>query len=215
MVDGETLLFVYGTLKRGLANHGRLQGARPLGDAVLTRARLYDLGPFPMAVAGDGQVGGELYAVAWSALPALDAFEGCPRLYQRHWLSLADGRQAWAYLGQARQVRHSPWLREGIWPAVAPSSPARASGLRRLAGGAVVLGSLFGGAVAFAGGFDTEGTCQAWRRSHGPARVALANAIGEANFLTKHHPFADSSSAQPVALYDSGDIRRVCDLRGR
>ncbi|MFN7677938.1 MAG: gamma-glutamylcyclotransferase, partial [Cyanobacteriota bacterium] len=101
MADGETLLFVYGTLKRGLANHARLQGARALGDAVLPGARLYDLGPFPMAVAGDGQVGGELYAVAQSALPALDVFEGCPRLYQRHWLSLADGRQAWVYMGQA------------------------------------------------------------------------------------------------------------------
>jgi gamma-glutamylcyclotransferase (GGCT)/AIG2-like uncharacterized protein YtfP len=117
VVAGETLLFVYGTLKRGQSNHARLLGARRLGRAWLAGACLYDLGPFPMAIAAEGRVSGEVYAIDRAALPELDAFEGCPRLYQRHWLTLANGRQAWVYLGQARSVRHSRKLPEGVWPA--------------------------------------------------------------------------------------------------
>lgn len=116
--EQETRVFVYGTLKRGQSNHSRLQGARWLGTATLEGACLYDLGPFPMAIAGEGRVCGELYAVPMAVLPLLDAYEGCPRLYQRHWLALADGRQAWVYLGQARQVRYVPLLAEGTWPPV-------------------------------------------------------------------------------------------------
>ncbi len=212
--DGEaTLLFVYGTLKRGQANHHRLRGARWVGDALLKGACLYDLGPFPMAILGEGEVGGELYAVAWTALPGLDAFEGCPRLYQRHWLPLADGRQAWVYLGLARQVRHSRRLSEGMWPGAAARPAASTRQLWSWPLALALLGLMAGGRVALAGGFDTVGTCQAWRQSRGLARVELANAIGAAHFLTKRHPFADSRSAQPVDLYDPGDIRRVCNLQ--
>ncbi len=68
-------------------------------------------------------------------------------------------------------------------------------------------------ASALAGGFDTLGACQAWRSSHGTIRIILANAIGEAHYLTKRHPFADSSPDRPVLLYDPGDIARVCGGR--
>jgi gamma-glutamylcyclotransferase (GGCT)/AIG2-like uncharacterized protein YtfP len=192
----ETPLFVYGTLKRGQANHGHLQGAPCLGEASLEGASLHDLGPFPMAIASEGRVFGELYAVPTAVLPRLDAFEGCPRLYQRHWLTLTDGRQAWVYLGQPRQVRHSPCLPHGVWP------HARALAL------ALLVAPGFGGALA--GGFDTLGACQSWRGSHGLARLELANAIGAAHALTKRRAFADSTPDKPVMLYDPGDIARVC-----
>ena len=65
----ETPLFVYGTLRRGQPNHDRLRGARWLGQASLEGACLYDLGPFPMAIAAEGVVFGEVYAVALAALP--------------------------------------------------------------------------------------------------------------------------------------------------
>lgn len=193
----KTLLFVYGTLKRGQANHGHLQGARCLGEASLESACLHDLGPFPMAIAAEGRVHGELYAVPTAALPRLDAFEGCPRLYQRHWLPLADGRQAWVYLGQSRQVRHSPRLPDGVWP----HAMVLALALHAAAG--------FG--PARAGGFDTLGTCLAWQSSHGLARLELANAIGAAHALTKRRAFAESTPEKPLMLYDPGDIVRVCD----
>jgi gamma-glutamylcyclotransferase (GGCT)/AIG2-like uncharacterized protein YtfP len=199
LAAGETSLFVYGTLKRGQPNHGRLQGARWLGEAWLEGARLHDLGPFPMAIAAEGRVAGELYAVALERLPELDAFEGCPRLYQRHWLPLADGRHAWVYLGQGRQVRHSPRLTAGSWPARGRKALQALPWLLALGWGAVQ-----------AAGFDTLGACQAWRQSRGLARLELANAIGAAHALTKRHPFQDSTAEKPLALYDPGDIARVC-----
>lgn len=212
LADHETLLFVYGTLKWGQPNHARLRGARLLGQATLAGACLFDLGPFPMAVAGEGCVQGELYTLACSALPDLDAFEGCPRLYQRHWLPLLDGRQAWVYLGQPRQVRHVPRLDGGHWPAGSTTSPlalVKRIGLGRWALACVVLSMVQPGA-GLASPFDTLGACQAWQSSHGLARLELANAIGAAHYLTKRHPFQESTPEAPIELYDPADLQRVC-----
>lgn len=110
------LLFVYGSLQRGQPNHSWLAEAPCLGETELAGVDLYDLGPFPMAIAGAGRLQGELYRVEEPLLRRLDRFEGVPRLYRRERWSLADGRPVWIYLGSARQVRHSPRLAEGRWP---------------------------------------------------------------------------------------------------
>ncbi|MGA1302424.1 MAG: gamma-glutamylcyclotransferase family protein [Cyanobium sp.] len=192
---GETLLFVYGTLKRGQSNHTRLQAARWVGEAILEGACLFDLGPFPMAIAGDGRIRGELYALPMEALDSIDAFEGAPRLYQRHWRPLTDGRQAWVYLGRPRQVRHSHPLPGGQWPVLV-----------------AFLLALLPPGIAGGAGFDTLATCQAWRRSHGVARVELGNSIGAAHFLTKRIPFQESLPEAPVDLYSPADLHRICRL---
>lgn len=127
MERGGDLLFVYGTLKRGFANHRQLGGAPFAGEMTMPGIDLHDLGPFPMAIVGTGCAHGELYRVADSLLAALDRFEGAPRLYERQRLPLADGRQAWVYLGRPRQVRHSPRLADGRWPA-APAAEDAAPG---------------------------------------------------------------------------------------
>lgn len=117
------LVFVYGSLRRGMANHVQLAGATWLGEGAIEGLTLHDLGPFPMAVnQGDPQarLQGELYAVAAAALPALDRFEGVPRLYQRQRWTLTDGRAAWVYVGQPRQVRHVPVLPQGLWSGRGP-----------------------------------------------------------------------------------------------
>ncbi|WP_411876516.1 gamma-glutamylcyclotransferase [Vulcanococcus limneticus] len=133
-------VFVYGTLKRGHRNHHWLAGASFLGERQLGGAQLFDLGPFPMAVAGAGAsatpaasaaaageatageagntttwIHGELYRVSAEGLDQLDLLEGCPRLYGRHWLQLLDGSHAWVYLGRPRQVRHARLLADGLW----------------------------------------------------------------------------------------------------
>ncbi|MFM7268110.1 MAG: gamma-glutamylcyclotransferase [Cyanobium sp.] len=108
-------LFVYGTLKRGQPNHHWLQSCPYEGEAIMAGLLLYDLGPFPMAVAGEGEVRGEVYALSRQELSSTDRFEGYPRLYDRCLRSLADGRQTWVYVGREHQVRHSPLLSEGIW----------------------------------------------------------------------------------------------------
>jgi gamma-glutamylcyclotransferase (GGCT)/AIG2-like uncharacterized protein YtfP len=109
------LVFVYGTLKRGEKNHDWLEGASWQGEAELSGVLLHDLGPFPMAVIGEGTAIGEVYAVEERGLARLDELEGYPRLYDRQVLSLSDGRQAWVYLGRPRQVRHAPLVAGGSW----------------------------------------------------------------------------------------------------
>ena len=132
---GPQLVFVYGTLMRGMANHRQLAGLACQGTAELAGFALYDLGPFPMAIAsGDPQqrLHGELYAVAPAQLQTLDRFEGAPRLYQRQRHRLADGRNVWLYVGQPRQVRHVAVIPAGRWikppPTNGPPGPAPAPG---------------------------------------------------------------------------------------
>jgi gamma-glutamylcyclotransferase (GGCT)/AIG2-like uncharacterized protein YtfP len=132
---GPQLLFVYGTLMRGMANHRQLAGLACQGTAELAGFALYDLGPFPMAIAsGDPQqrLHGELYAVPPAQLQALDRFEGAPRLYQRKRHRLADGRRVWLYVGQPRQVRHVAVIPSGRWikppPTNGPPGPTPAPG---------------------------------------------------------------------------------------
>jgi gamma-glutamylcyclotransferase (GGCT)/AIG2-like uncharacterized protein YtfP len=128
-------VFVYGTLMRGMANHRQLAGLACQGTAELAGFALYDLGPFPMAIAsGDPQqrLHGELYAVPPAQLQALDRFEGAPRLYQRKRHRLADGRRVWLYVGQPRQVRHVAVIPSGRWikppPTNGPPGPTPAPG---------------------------------------------------------------------------------------
>ncbi len=115
------MVFVYGSLKRDQPNHHWLAGAAWLGEACLDGVQLFDLGPFPMAVAmapslpGGSPLRGELYRVDGATLQRLDQLEGAPRLFRRHWLPLCDGRSAWTYLGRAAQVRHAPPLPSGHW----------------------------------------------------------------------------------------------------
>jgi gamma-glutamylcyclotransferase (GGCT)/AIG2-like uncharacterized protein YtfP len=116
--DSDVLVFVYGSLKRGMAHHNQLQGARWQGDAELAGLALHDLGPFPMAVddaGADQPLRGELYSVSAALLEQLDRFEGAPRLYERQWRTLSDGRGVWVYVGRARQVRHAPLIVSGCW----------------------------------------------------------------------------------------------------
>lgn len=118
-------VLVYGTLRQGFANHHWLGGSRPLGAGVMQGLALYDLGPFPMAIAsGDPAdlLSGELYAAGAPQLQALDRFEGAPRLYTRQRWPLLDGQQVWVYVGRAQQVRFVPQIQSGIWTGPQPRS---------------------------------------------------------------------------------------------
>jgi gamma-glutamylcyclotransferase (GGCT)/AIG2-like uncharacterized protein YtfP len=113
------LVFVYGTLKHGQPNHQQLAGCPFCSEALLPGLALYNLGPFPMAIASaEATLQGELYAVSAEKLSALDRFEGAPRLYERQQRQLEDGRVVWVYVGQAHQVRHVPLIHSGRWPVV-------------------------------------------------------------------------------------------------
>lgn len=97
-----TVLFVYGTLKRGHAAHDLLAGQRFLGPAVTApRYRLVDLGPYPGLVHDEVSglaVSGELWEVTDEQLNELDVFEGCPTLYRRDAVEIIGaGRPVEAY----------------------------------------------------------------------------------------------------------------------
>jgi gamma-glutamylcyclotransferase (GGCT)/AIG2-like uncharacterized protein YtfP len=112
------LVFVYGSLMRGRANHRQMAGCRFAGKAILQGLALFDLGPFPMAIASGEPshlLHGELYRMDSAQLAALDRFEGAPRLYERLRWPLADGRRVWIYLGRPQQVRFVNRLGDGIW----------------------------------------------------------------------------------------------------
>lgn len=90
-----TLLFVYGTLKRGGTNHRWLGGQIYVGPARTTPGvTLYSVGEYPGLVrdAEDREgVTGELWEVDAACLARLDAFEGVPEgLYAREPFHLAE-----------------------------------------------------------------------------------------------------------------------------
>ena len=81
----ETLLFVYGTLRRGGPNHPLLAAARFV-DAAATAERyalFVDGIPFLASVPAVHHVRGEVYAVSAETLAEIDRLEGHPGWYER------------------------------------------------------------------------------------------------------------------------------------
>jgi gamma-glutamylaminecyclotransferase len=92
-MSNETLVFVYGTLKRGGGNHRHLAGQKFVGEARTTPGfRLFDLGEYPGMVAhADDRAGvsGEIWAVDADCLARLDVLEGIAEgLYRRELVPL-------------------------------------------------------------------------------------------------------------------------------
>jgi len=114
-------LFVYGTLRLGDVRAPLLAGARRLGTRSVAGFELYDLGPYPGVVTGDGAVVGELVELPdRGLLERLDEVEGThevPPLYRRERIEV-DGGRAWIYVyarpvDPARRIATGDWLRRG------------------------------------------------------------------------------------------------------
>lgn len=77
---GKTILFFYGSLRRGGTNHFRVADQTFLGDAVTApKYRLLDLGRYQGMIRDDATgvaIPGELWEVDELCLEALDEFEG-------------------------------------------------------------------------------------------------------------------------------------------
>jgi gamma-glutamylaminecyclotransferase len=97
----KTILFVYGTLKRGLRNHRLIADQEFLGEAVTEpRYRVFDLGPYPGLVTDEANglaVRGELWAVSDCCLAELDDFEEESHTFRRGPVALAGAREVQAY----------------------------------------------------------------------------------------------------------------------
>ena len=135
MQNGEHLLFVYGTLKRGYQRHSVLSGQHFFGRAEsVDPGRLFDCGEYPgLVLCTDGNnIKGELYSVSQQCLDACDQVEGVSEgLYARHKLLVRVLRpgaaintchlteavlEAWTYL-YLLPAEHLPDCGDE-WPAV-------------------------------------------------------------------------------------------------
>lgn len=121
---GSTLLFIYGTLKRGAANHAVLADQTYVADAsTVPGYRLLLVADYPGMVRDPADrrgVQGEIWSVSPDALRRLDDFEGVPeRLYRRGRVSLTPPHEdlaveSYLYL---RNIRGRRPIISGIWPA--------------------------------------------------------------------------------------------------
>lgn len=112
--ESGTVVFVYGSLKRGYALHHLLASQVWLGRAQTEpRYCLYETGEYPGIVETSRgiSVHGEVYRVSAECLRALDAAEGVEDLlYERRPICLQAphdvlGAQAWYYLGSTAGLR--------------------------------------------------------------------------------------------------------------
>jgi gamma-glutamylcyclotransferase (GGCT)/AIG2-like uncharacterized protein YtfP len=80
-----TLVFVYGTLKRGQVRHFALKGQRLVGDArTRPRYRMVNLGSYPALIEGGATaIAGELWEVDAACLALLDEIESVADAYYR------------------------------------------------------------------------------------------------------------------------------------
>lgn len=116
-----TLVFVYGTLKRGGSNHHFMAGQAFVGAASTASGfTLFDLGGYPGLVPAPGRaegVSGEVWLVDDACLARLDQLEGTAEgLYGRKPVPLAEpfaasGAQAYVFLGDVGGRPHlgSSW----------------------------------------------------------------------------------------------------------
>jgi gamma-glutamylaminecyclotransferase len=113
-----TLLFVYGSLKRGERNHRMMSGAVFIAEALtVARYGFCVLGDYPALLRrGERAVAGELYRADARALRDLDLFEGVD--YVRDWVRLSDEREAQAYFLAPARTRAASPLTVDSWSGV-------------------------------------------------------------------------------------------------
>lgn len=118
-------LFVYGTLRRGCANHRQLRAAQYIDRAhTLHPCALYvDDYPYLNPNQPVGPVHGELYRVTPELLTQLDEFEGVPDLYTRARIAITTPDSApilaWTYIRDSsagRLLPHGDYLQSQPQP---------------------------------------------------------------------------------------------------
>jgi gamma-glutamylaminecyclotransferase len=103
---------VYGSLKQGFGNHACLTGATYCGEAMLNRAKLLNLGPYPGMIPGENgeRVFGEVYFINAKILKRLDMLEGHPNFYCREqreiFFNSDDIKMAWCYFLSPNSIAH-------------------------------------------------------------------------------------------------------------
>ena len=119
----ETLVFVYGSLKKGFGNHRLLEDADFLQNDTIQNHTMYSLGAFPAIVPDDNAdvpVKGELYSVTNDELLRLNRLEGYSgdnnphNLYERKEIVTDNGHVAYVYYMNTPE-RDWPVVQDGDW----------------------------------------------------------------------------------------------------
>lgn len=103
MEDAKHLVFVYGTLCRGMRLHEYLANSRFIEDGAAS-GTLYDLGCYPaLSLRGDSLVGGEIWEIDEDTLNVLDMIEGY------------DGSSCSLFLRKAVDIVSDSGLHTGVY----------------------------------------------------------------------------------------------------
>ena len=110
-----SLVFVYGTLRRGEVNHYLLQQSWFCGAHVTQpHYKMFSLGAYPAVVpGGPDAIQGEVYRVDARTMTRLDGLEGYPTAYSRKLIPTPWGR-AWIYLYR-EGVEGRRRIPNGLW----------------------------------------------------------------------------------------------------
>lgn len=113
----ETLIFVYGRMRRGEENHHFLSNASFVADAETAACfDLVDLGGLPGLIeGGSSSVQGEIYSVNASLLSMIDELEDHPETFRRTRIELSDGTFADSYVMPRSQAICFPRFSDGRW----------------------------------------------------------------------------------------------------
>ncbi len=128
MDPGPQTVFVYGTLRRGGANHFRMAGAVLITEGTI-QGRMYRIDWYPGLVLdpAGGEIHGEAYSVGPELLSALDVFEGLSAgevegsEYRRVQTSVVQRDSqilhawVWEWLGivdETQRISDGDWLKE-------------------------------------------------------------------------------------------------------
>lgn len=109
--DHSVYVFVYGTLKRGEANHGVMKSANGefVAESKLNGYYMVNTPWYPFAAKSDDKgdyIEGELYKVPAEKLHILDTLEGYPQLYDRDTIS-AEGLDTFIYVNRNKAEMES------------------------------------------------------------------------------------------------------------
>ena len=120
-MPAKTLIFIYGTLRRGGRAHGLMLGA-DFQCLATTSGRIVHIDQYPgLILDTENSVTGELYLANEDLIHELDQYEGCfesPPLYLREEVTATDENgkthQAQTYVFQRLEPHHEE-IQSGDW----------------------------------------------------------------------------------------------------
>lgn len=99
------LIFVYGTLKRGLINNYIIKNQKYIGVGTTSPDwQMYNLGNYPGVISGNERIAGELWLVDDATFKHCDWLEGHPDFYERFLIPVVSDSEddkeveAWMYV---------------------------------------------------------------------------------------------------------------------